>query len=175
MDDCQTPPYAVEPLAPYLAPFEQIWEPAAGQGYMAGELFRRGHGVTSTDLSRGQDFFKMTHDYGHAIVTNPPFSKKYPWLRHCYKLGKPFALLMQIYVFGSSQAQAMFDEFGIEIILLSPRVDFKMPNKGWRGKSHFSVAWFTWKMNIGHTLTYGKLNKWKPERLEQFDRDRRKE
>jgi hypothetical protein len=57
----------------------------------------------------------------------------------------PFALLMPITVLGTNRAAQLFEAFGVEVLALRKRVNFKMPNLGWSGKgAHFSVAWFVW-------------------------------
>lgn len=90
-------------------------------------------------------------------MTNCPYSVKYPWLRRYYELGKPFALLLPVDTTGAAQAQVLFDRYGIEIIYMNKRVNFKMPNKGWSGSAQFSTAWFTWGLNIGKQMTFAKI------------------
>jgi hypothetical protein len=51
----------------------EIWEPAAGQGAIAGELVKVGFHVKATDIITGTDFL-TTEEYREAIITNPPFS-----------------------------------------------------------------------------------------------------
>ncbi len=110
-DRCQTPPYALDPLLQYLPKDWLIWEPACGEGLLAKGLVVNGYDVYSSDIILGQNFFKYEPDIGwDAIVTNPPFSVKYPWLKRCYELGKPFALLMPVDVFGAQSAQRLFEQ-----------------------------------------------------------------
>lgn len=157
-DACQTPDYAIDPLLPFLKQEWTIWEPAYGEGLLVDALFDGGlEGIITSDLLNGQDFFKYQPDYD-VIVTNPPFSTKYDWLARCYALGKPFALLMPIDTLGSKAAQALFKKHGVEIIFMSDRVDFKMPEKAWRGGgAQFSSAWFTWQMNLGQENTFADI------------------
>lgn len=157
-DACQTPDYAVDPLLPFLKQEWTIWEPAYGEGLLVDALFDGGlEGIITSDLLNGQDFFKYQPDYD-VIVTNPPYSTKYDWLARCYALGKPFALLMPIDTLGSKAAQALFKKHGVEIIFMSDRVDFKMPEKAWRGGgAQFSSAWFTWQMNLGQENTFADI------------------
>lgn len=142
-DACQTPPYAVAPLLPYLKPFKAIWEPAAGEGNLAYEMIKAGIGVFSSDIIHGTNFFTHTHNpqYYQAIVTNPPYSIKYEWIARCYDLGKPFALLVPLETLGAAAAQKLLQKHGFEVMLLDCRVDFKMPNKGWSGGAQFPVIW----------------------------------
>jgi len=152
-DECQTPAYALDPIIPYLFRQWRLWECAVGEGLMRDALIQKGYVVHAT----GHDFFQMDPNafQWDCIVTNPPFSLKYKWLERCYELGKPFALLMPVDVIAAKSAQILFKEYGIEILLLDKRVDFKMPHKKWDGKgADFSVAWFTWQLGVGQELTY---------------------
>lgn len=159
-DRCQTPDYAVDPLLPFLNPDLTIWEPAAGEGLLVDTLYDGGIGtVVSGDLLDGQNFFDPLCEPEHwdILVTNPPYSTKYGWLARCYALGKPFALLMPIDVFGSTEAQALFHRYGVEVIFMNQRIDFKMPEKGWDSSAQFSTAWFTWGLEIGRQMTFADI------------------
>lgn len=164
-DACQTPAYALDPLIPYLDGHLTFWEPAAGEGLLVEALYDSDIndgtvvGVITSDILTGQNFFdyQPEHEWD-CIVTNPPFSLKFPWLKRCYELGKPFALLLPVETLGTKTAQDMFREYGVEVILMDKRVNFKMPNKGWEGGgAQFPVAWFTWGLNIGSPLTFARL------------------
>lgn len=158
IDACQTPAYALSPLLPHLDLSWRIWEPAAGEGYLAGALSVAGYDCVAGDILRGQNFFQYQPDRWTAIVTNPPYSIKFKWLARCYELAKPFALLMPVETIGAKSAQILFRKFGAEIIWLDKRVNFKMPNKGWEGSSaQFPTAWFTWGLNIGRENTFAQL------------------
>ena len=156
-DRCQTPPYAVEPLLQYLESTWTIWECAAGEGYLADAIEEKGFSVVKSDILTGQNFFKYTPGFS-AIVTNPPFSIKYKWLRHCYHLDKPFALLLPLETLGAKSAQKLFKKHGMQLLVLNKRVNFKMPNTGWNGTAQFPVAWFTWKMNLESEIVYGQIS-----------------
>lgn len=157
-DACQTPPYAVDPLLPYLPEGWNVWEPAAGEGYLEGALYDSGFSVTSSDILTGQNFFEYEPDNWDCIITNPPFSIKYKFMEHCYQLGKPFALLMPVEVLGTESAAILFEAYGVEVIFIRPRINFKMPHKGWDGGgAQFPVAWFTWGLNVGKQMTFAKV------------------
>lgn len=166
-DMCQTPPYALEPLYPYLPKGTVVWESACGEGLLVQAMLDKGYKVKWSDVERDprENFFAWEPLKGFDVqVTNPPFSLKYAWMERSYKLGKPFALLMPVDVIAAKSAHKLWEKFGIEILLLDARVDFKMPNKGWEGKgSDFSVEWFTWGLNIGRTFTFVHLPKPKKE------------
>jgi len=157
-DRCQTPAEALLPILPWVWG-RKVWEPAAGDGIMAAELAKVAT-VTTTDLLTGNDFLKPWSDPWKSpefdvIVTNPPFSLKYKFLARCYEYKIPFALLMQVDVFGAKTAQRLFEKNGAQVILLDRRINFKMPNLGWAGGgSHFAVAWFTWGLGLPNELNY---------------------
>ena len=171
-DNCQTPWYAIEPLVPFLndAGYHTIWEPACGEGNIANALALRDFDVIATDIKldflnwesgKSYNFFDFeTENEYDAIVTNPPYSIKYPWLERCYDLGKPFALLLPVETMGAKTAQLLFKAHGVQVIWYYPRVDFKMPNKGWSGKgAQFPTAWFTWQLNLPTDNVFTKLAK----------------
>jgi hypothetical protein len=168
-DLCQTPPYALEPLISHLPQYEVIWECAAGSGTLVRELRNRGFSVVGTDIQHGDEwnFFETWRQ--STIVTNPPYSLKYEWLERCYEVESPFALLMPVEMIGAKKAQVLFKKYGIEIIYMSPRVDFYMPNKGWSGGgAQFPTAWYTWKLNLPKEINFATLNKPKRSELEEY-------
>ena len=96
-NDFQTPPTAVKPLLPYLKTGWTIWECANGNGNITHFLKSQGYGVIATDIKDGTDFLISNASSGYdCIVTNPPYSLKDEFLKRCYLLGKPFALLLPL-------------------------------------------------------------------------------
>lgn len=157
-DLCQTPPYAIDPLLTYIERYERVWEPACGEGYLADLLFEKGYTVIRSDILYGHDFLiDIPSDPWDLIVTNPPYNikAKYGFIQRCYELGNPFALLMSLETLGAAKAQKNFKRYGMELLVLNKRVNFKMPNKGWKDSSaQFPVGWFTSGLNIGRDITY---------------------
>ena len=145
MDMCNTPPYPLESLIPYLD--GRIRETACGKhNYLGKALELVGYSVTATDIQDGVNFFDIKSLESDEIqVTNPPYGIKYQWVEHSFKLQRPFALLLPV------EARAMFGslvrKYGdIEILYLHPRVDFDMPNEGLWSSAQFPVAWFCWQL-----------------------------
>jgi hypothetical protein len=154
-DACQTPPHAINPLVKYIPENSIVWEPAAGEGIMARALNDCGFAVTYSDILVGQNFFEYEPEIWDCVVTNPPYSGKYDWLKRCYHLGKPFALLLPLETLGAKSGQVFFKEYGLELIVLDRRINFKMPDKGWNGSgAQFPVAWFTWGFEIGSPMVF---------------------
>ena len=71
-DDCQSPPYAIQPLLPHLPKNARLWEPARGDGYLAQALIDAGYDVVTSCLQTGEDFFKYEPAKWDILVTNPP-------------------------------------------------------------------------------------------------------
>lgn len=163
-DSCQTPPYAVQVLVPYLPVPSVIWEPAAGEGYIVDTLKRNGFRVISGDIKQGQDYFLYEPVEYDIQVTNPPWNQyeKYPWIRRAYQLGKPFALLMQTDTLGVQEAIVEFARYGIEVIQPMGRIFYKMPVKGWDSNAQMPSAWFTYGLKIGQSLTFADMKKYVP-------------
>jgi len=164
-DQCQTPYYALDPLIPYL-PKSILWESASGDGHIVQKLRLEGFNIIDSDIFANQNFFEYQPDFWDCQVTNPPYSIKYDWLQRSYELKKPFALLMPLETLGAARGQELYQEYGVEIILLNKRVNFKMPFKGYRGSgAQFPVAWFTHGLGIGETITFGKIYYYQDKQL----------
>jgi hypothetical protein len=188
MDNCQTPPYALNPLLKYLSRSQTIWEPAMGEGILARALHQKGFQVVASDIQNEQDFFEyhtrwkfpQENEYGDCcwdvIVTNPPYSGKAEWIQRCYELGKPFALLLPVETLGVKKTSRWFSVYGIQVLFMIPRIDFKMPNKGWLGGgSQFPTAWFTWGListeRRESKMRFITLNKTPKKQLVEWERE----
>ncbi len=162
-DKCYTPPYAVKVLFPFLPKDAVIWEPAAGDGYIAWVLMTAGHKVIQTDLANGFDFLKDKPDFDFdIIITNPPYQaqKKLGFIERCYEYQKPWAMLMQDMTQRNKRPQALFDHHGVEVISPDDRIDFFMPGQGYKsGGANFMSLWYTWGLGLGKETTVVKLNK----------------
>jgi hypothetical protein len=170
-DQCQTPPYAILPLMSYIPRDWIIWESAASSYGFLGEAFRaiRGQTVIESGLELdGTDFLTApVKDTAQVQITNPPYSIKYDWIERSYDNRQPFALLMPFDTWAAAKAQTLFQRYGMNIIILNRRIQFHMPNMGWKGKgADYSVAWFTWGLPfLKEPVTYGyvPLTKHLPE------------
>lgn len=168
MDRCNTPPYALDPLLPYLKPYWHVWECAAGTRNISRTIRPHVATVYSSDLidMPATNFFTWQPPRFDAIVTNPPYSIKFDWLERCYQLGKPFALLVPVEMIGAQAAQRQMEKHGAELLLLNRRVNFEMPNKGWEGSAaQFPVLWLCWQM-LPQPIVYGKLT---PRHIDQLE------
>jgi hypothetical protein len=156
IDCCETPAYALDPLLPYLEPFKWIWEPACGSGRLVRALLEADHEVIGSDILDGYNFLTAATTDVDAIVTNPPYSIKPAWIRHCYELGKPFALLVPVETIGTGEVQRMMEQYGCELLLLNKRVNF------------FPVLWFCWRV-LPQPIVYGRITRRKDEQLQLLE------
>ena len=134
-DECYTPPEAVEPLLKYLDRSKVWYEATSGISKSIVECMR---GAGFDCRESGGDFFG-TLDVFDGVVTNPPYSKKDKFLSKCYDLGKPFALLLPVSSIQGQRRGKMFEQNGVDLLVLNSRIDFTG-----KGAPHFGVAWFTW-------------------------------
>lgn len=164
-DHFQTPDYALRPLIPYLKPGAYIWECAEGTGNLGEGLESQGFGVRGSDLyprrnQRPIDFLD-TNDYPDwllirlgiieekpalkkfdYIITNPPYSLKNEFLKQCYDIGLPFALLQPITFFGTFKRQRMFADYDLDVLFLGGRINFETPS-GQGSGAWFETMWVT--------------------------------
>jgi len=153
-DDFQTPPVALKPLIPFLKKDWIIWEPAEGRGNLTKALRELGFKVIGTDIKSGHDFLKWQPEKFDCIVTNPPYTLRYEFIKRCYELGKPWAMLMTLTTL-EGRRQELFEKYGIELLLLNKRVNFETPSGKGSG-AWFPVAWFCWKL-LPKQIVFGKL------------------
>ena len=126
--------------------------------------------IIATDILTGHDIFTWRPEqHIDIVVTNPPFSKKYKIIKRLYSLGIRWAMVMPGDTLMARSAQRLFEQYGMELILLDKRIDYKMPIGGYKGTAQFSSAWFTHGLNIGKQITYAKLDKPKKSKITLVD------
>mgnify|MGYP003809860847 FL=1 len=157
-DDFQTPKYGVEPLLKYIPKDWIIWECAEGIGNITSVFRDNGYKVIGTDISKNReyDFFTFRPNNYDIVVTNPPYSEKDKWLKRCYNLNKPFALLLPLTALEGSKRQELYRKYGLQVILLNRRINFVLPKDKAPEKSSswFASAWFTWGLNLPSDLVF---------------------
>ena len=156
-NDFQTPSYALKPLLPYMPSDWVIWECASGKGNLVKGLEEHGYRVISTDILTGCDFleYEPSERY-NMILTNPPYSLKFKFLKRCYQLNKPFALLLPLTTFEGQQRQLLFQKFGVQVIFFDRRINFETPD-GKSSGAWFMTAWFTWLLNLRRDFIFENL------------------
>lgn len=152
-DEFQTPKEAILPLLPYLKKDWVIWECAWGGGSLAKHLREKGFKLKGNPK---EDFLELAHLDYDCIVTNPPYSLKYEFLAKCYKLGRPFALLLPLTALEGKKRGELYRKYGIQLIIPNKRINFITPSGKGSG-AWFQVAWFCWKLNLPNDLNFVEL------------------
>lgn len=163
VDLCQTPPYALKLIKPWIDPKWIVWEPASGEKFLANALARLVRTVVISDLHMGIEYNFFNYrpaifDQIGAIITNPPYTMKFRWLARCCELGKPFALLIPSDSMFTKQGSELMERYGLELVCPDNRIKFKMPSKGWvNSRPQFHTSWYTRGLNLGKQITWVKL------------------
>jgi 23S rRNA G2445 N2-methylase RlmL len=152
-DEFQTPKEAIFPLLPYIDTREVIWECAWGEGSLAKHFKEKGFKVVKTN-----DFFTEEPEHFNVIITNPPYSKKYEFLKRAYELRKPFAFLMPLSALEGKKRGELYRKYGIQLIIPNKRINFITPSGKGSG-AWFQVAWFCYGWNLPKDLMFVELKK----------------
>ena len=152
-DEIYTPDYAILPLLKYLPKNLTIWEPTDfGASNITKVLKMLGYKVISTHKTN-LDFLEEEPDFDYdMIITNPPYSIKDDFLARCYKLKKPFCLLLPITALEGVRRGGLFREFGISVIILDRRINFTSNKGNW-----FNASWFVYNVIENNTIIFEKL------------------
>ncbi len=117
----------IEPILEFLKDKKKIWCPFDTEDSNFVKLLReRGHEVVATHISQGScgDFWNIEVECD-AIVSNPPYSKKFELFDRLFKLRKPFAMLVNgTALFGSRARSDLFSNNDFEMLNLLPRVEY---------------------------------------------------
>lgn len=130
-DEYFTPAYAVYPILKRLKEGSIVWCPFDTEdSEFVKVLTRHGFQVVYGHIRTGQDFFHAHVPECDYIVSNPPYSLKTEVLKRLYEIGRPFAMLVNFQgIFDSRERFQMFKEHKVEILLLSPRVNYMAKDK----------------------------------------------
>jgi len=157
-DEFYTPKEAIQPLLPFLKKGWTIWECAWGKGSLAKHL-KENKEKDLKVIGLVEDFLNSEWENKNwdCIVTNPPYSLKEKFLRKCYELGKPFALLLPLTALEGKRRGELYRKYGIQLIIPNKRINFITPSGKGSG-AWFQVAWFCWKLNLPKDLMFVELN-----------------
>lgn len=151
-DECYTPPEAIIPLLEFLDKKYMYYDCTSGKSSQLIDTMRE-NGFSCSSSGK-LDFLtdNIVKDID-VIITNPPYSKKDKFIKKCYEIGKPFALLLPVSSLQGKARGKMFIDKGIEILVLNNRIDFTG-----KGSPHFGVAWFCYNL-LPERLIFKDTNK----------------
>ena len=134
-------------------PFEgEIWEPACGDGSMAGILGLLGNPIIASDLynrgfgTNGIDFLK-TNRIADNIVTNPPYNSAEGFVRVGVRNARrKFALLLRLaFLEGANRCNTIFSKSPpTRVWVFSERITFYPAGAIHKGTGTTAYAWFVW-------------------------------
>lgn len=123
-----TPLKSFIPILPHLPAAVPIWEPACGDRRLINCLRDNGFIADGDDLTDGYDFLQdfRTHD---CIVTNPPFSIGFDFVRHAVMNAHEVWMLLPLNFLGSAERKPWFEQNEPTVFVLSERPSFVMACK----------------------------------------------
>lgn len=129
-DEYFTPDYVVFPIMKRLKAGAVVWCPFdTAESAFVRVLSAHGFHVIYGHIRTGQDFFSSDVPDCDYIVSNPPYSRKDMVLKRLYEIGKPFAMLINFQgIFDQQKRFQMFKENRVEMLWLSPRVNYIAEN-----------------------------------------------
>jgi len=149
-DDYQTPNDALDYLIPFIRRDWIIWECACGKGNIVKYLKDKGFQVVGTDKETN---FLLNEIKCDVIITNPPYSLKDEFIDRCYRLNKPFALLMPLSSLEGKKRGALYEQYGLQLIIPNKRINFEHAERNNSG-SWFQTAWFCWGFGLPKDLMF---------------------
>jgi hypothetical protein len=166
-----TPPEAVLALLRVEALPHRIWEPAAGQGAIAGILRAHGHDVHASDLldrntvhiRGGVDFFKEVGAPAGftCIVTNPPYARAEEFVSHALELCPHVVMLLRLAFLESRRRSPLLDRgflprvhVFIERLPMMHRYNWAGP----RASSAIPFAWFVFDSNYRGPILLDRIS-----------------
>ena len=152
--------YATDPKAGELLleleDFNNILEPACGEGHLSKVFIEKGKQVTSSDLiDRGYGTVKSFFDYTEwngDIITNPPYKYAKDFVEHALKIipnGRKVAMFLKLQFLESKGRKKLFVTnppkklyVSSSRLLCAKNADFERMKKG--GGSAVAYGWFVW-------------------------------
>lgn len=141
-DECYTPAYAVQPILEYIPKDARVWCPFDTPDSEFVKLISQTHSVEHSHIDVGRDFFDYEPFHWDVIVSNPPFTNKRAFFQRALDLGKPFALLMANTWLNDRAPMQLFEDRGLQLLLLDRRTEFIQPDREVSGKITFSSSYF---------------------------------
>ena len=142
-DECYTPAYAVQPILEYIPKDAVVWCPFdTPDSEFVKVLTANSIETIPTHIDTGRDFFEFEPHHYDCIVSNPPFTNKRAFFQRALDLGKPFALLMANTWLNDRAPMQLFEERGLQLLLLDRRTEFIQPDRAVSGKITFSSSYF---------------------------------
>lgn len=124
-DEYYTPAILVEPIIKYIPMGSIIWCPFDTEKSEFVIAFKeRGFDVVYSHIWNGQDFFEYESEKWDILISNPPFTRKLEVLERCYKLGKPFALILGLPILNYQEIGKFLLNKDLQLLIVDKKVSF---------------------------------------------------
>jgi hypothetical protein len=155
-----TPPALARQIVDYYQPSGVLLDPCRGDGAFFNAMLRWSNDVRWCEVSEGRDFLTW-QEPADWIITNPPWSKFRPFLRHAMRLAPNIVFLsvMTHFVTKARLRDITRAGFGIEHPLI-----VRTPKAPWPG-SGFQLA--AWPIRRGARSFFTTLDEVVPDLLEK--------
>ncbi len=124
-DEWFTPSCAVYPILKYLKSGSTVWCPFdTDDSNFVKVLKSKGFNVINTHIVHDEDFFDINLECDY-IISNPPYSLRNEVLDKLFRIGRPFAMLMNTNgLFDSAIRWNLFKNNNFSLIYLKGRTSF---------------------------------------------------
>lgn len=159
-DMVMTPPALARQIVDYYQPSGVLLDPCRGDGAFFNAMLRWSKDVRWCEVAEGRDFLTW-QEPADWIITNPPWSKFRPFLRHAMRLAPNIVFLsvMTHFVTKARLRDITRAGFGIEHPLI-----VRTPRAPWPG-SGFQLA--AWPIRRGARSFFTTLDEVVPDLLEE--------
>lgn len=124
-DEYYTPNILVKPIIQYIKPKSIIWCPFDTENSeFVIELQKNNIEVIYSHIWNNKDFFNYEPDRWDCIISNPPFTRKLEVLDRCYKLNKPFALVLGLPILNYQEVGDFFLDKDLQLLIVNKKVSF---------------------------------------------------
>jgi len=163
-DEYFTPACAVYPVMERLKAGSEVWCPFdTAESEFVKVFSSHGFRVVYGHIRTGQDFFTAEVPDCDYIISNPPYSLKGQVIRRLYEIGKPFAMLLNFQgIFDSRDRFRMFHDNRVEMLWLSPRVNYIEGRKGNIKRAPFQSGYLCSGI-CRNQLEFAYIDSWKEE------------
>lgn len=124
-DELYTPRKLVDLILPYVPKSAVVWCPfdTKESEFVTG-LRESGISVVHSHIWDGLDFFEYQPTRWDIAISNPPFSKKKQVFERLFKLGKPFAMVMNIMALNYQEIGELFVKNPVQLLIPDKKVSF---------------------------------------------------
>jgi len=150
-DFYETPEWVTRVLLQHVT-LGKVWEPACGNGAIAKALSAHGIDVAASDLhdrgygTAGKDFLDDDNPTSRDIVTNPPYSLAYAFVRHALNITEGRSLVAMLMRNEWDTAKTRDDLFDPNGRFMAKVVLTERPRwiAGTTERPRHTYAWYVW-------------------------------